>query len=219
MTAPVVDSSHRAAADDWASIVLIATAGVVAWIILFVSSGPNGPTGLLVLAVMILGPLSALLWLGVGIHSIERRRLPPGLIIAPLIGVLTVGLVYSFGASMSRIRFVILDRPAFAAVVAQAPAPVVDLPDRDLTEDESFERFSDTPGPCPPVIGTLIISECWTFAAGYLFYDEAGSGILDDGGIAYLPAGPPKHDVSNGSFESPQFEHLTGPWYAFASSW
>jgi hypothetical protein len=217
VTAPVVDSSHRRAATDWANVTLIATAGVVAWIILFISSGPNGAAGLGWFALPILGLLSACLWLGVGIHSIVHRRLPLGLIVAPLIGVLTVALVYSF--SMSRIRFILLDRPAFAAIIAQVPAPVVNLPDRDLTEDESYQTFDDFPGPCPPVIGTLIIRDCATFAAGYLFYDEAGSGLVDDGGIAYMPAGIPSHDVGNGSFESPDFVHLTGPWYSFASSW
>lgn len=32
-------------------------------------------------------------------------------------------------------------------------------------------------------------------------------------------SGAPAYDVGNGSFESPQFVHLTGPWYSFASSW
>lgn len=77
----------------------------------------------------------------------------------------------------------------------------------------------DFPGRCPTSFGTLHISECASFSAGYLFYDRAGSGVIDDGGVAYLPRGAPQHDVGNGGFESPQFQHLIGPWYGFASSW
>lgn len=63
------------------------------------------------------------------------------------------------------------------------------------------------------------VRDCAAFAAGHLFYDEYGSSLVDDGGIAYLPEGVPRHEVGNGSFEAPRFVHLAGPWYAFASSW
>lgn len=169
---------------------------VVAGVILLISSGPNGPAGLEWFALPILGLVSVGIWLGVGVHSIVRRRFSRGLIIAPLIGLLTVGVVYN--VNLSGVRFVLLDQPAFAAIVAEAPAPVVNLPDRDLTEDESHDTYGEFPGRCPAVIGTLAIRECATFAAGYLFYDVAGSGLIDDGGIAYLPAGAPRHDVGNG---------------------
>lgn len=194
---------------------LIAIAAFVGSAILFIGSHPAGP-GFAWLAMPILGLLSVGCWLGVGIHSIAHRRLPLGLVIAPLIGVLTFVLVYT--PTASRLRFNLVDRPALEAIVAQAPAPVITLPDRELTEDESYETFDSFSGNCPSVIGLLLISECGTFAAGYLFYDQAGFGF-NDGGIAYLPAGPPEHDVGNGSFESPTFVHLAGPWYTFASSW
>lgn len=65
----------------------------------------------------------------------------------------------------------------------------------------------------------LRIRQCATFAAGYLFYDTAGSGVVDDGGVPYLLSGAPRHDVGNGDFEHPYFAHLAGPWYAFSSGW
>lgn len=196
---------------------MLTIAAVVAVAVLVIVSRPTGAAGLWWFALPILGLLSVGCWLVIAVHSFVRRRLPLGLVIAPLIGVLTVGLVYT--STASKVRFAVRDRHAFEAVVAQAPAPVIALPDRDLTEDESYRAYTDFPGPCPSSIGTLHIRDCATFPAGYLFYDRAGSGLLDDGGVAYMPAGAPSHDVGNGSFESPHFQHLAGPWYAFTSSW
>lgn len=200
-----------------ASAVLLTVAAVVAGVVLVIASHPTGAAGAWWFALPILGLLSVCCWLAVAIPSIVHRRLPVGVIIAPLVGVLTIGLLHTSAAS--RLRFTLVDRARFEAVVAQAPAAVIALPDHDLTDDESYQTMGTFPGHCPSQIGSLHIRECATFAAGYLFYDSVGSGFVDDGGVAYLPAGVPTHDVGNGSFESPQFEHLAGPWYAFASSW
>ncbi len=200
-----------------ATKLLLVVAAVVAAILLLIASGPTGPAGLAWFALPLLGLGSLCCWLGVAIHSVVRRRLPAGLIIAPLIGLVTAGLIYT--STPSRIRFILVDRPAFNAVVARAPAPAVTILDRDLTEDEANDTYGDFPGPCPAHIGTIRVRECASFSAGYLFYDSAGSGFIDDGGLAYLPSGAPTHDVGDGSFEHPQFRHLFGPWYAFASSW
>jgi hypothetical protein len=196
---------------------LLVTALVVAAIILVMSSHPAGPAGLAWLALPLLGLGTVCCWTAVAIHSAVRRRLPRALIIAPLVGLLTAGLVCT--ATPSRLRFILIDRPAFEAVVERTPAPIITLPDRDLTDEEADDTYDDFPGPCPTFIGTLHIQDCASFAAGYLFYDSAGSGFIDDGGLAYMPAGAPIHDVGNGAFESPQFWHLYGDWHAFASSW
>jgi hypothetical protein len=47
---------------------------------------------------------------------------------------------------------------------------------------------------------------------------EATGDFLDDAGFAYLPDGPDP-ELGNGSFEVPQFVHLSGDWYSFTSSW
>ena len=197
--------------------VLLVTAAVVAVVLLLIASHPAGPAGPAWFAFPLLGIGSLCCWLLFAIRAVIHRRLSPGLIVAPLLGVLTAGLIYT--STPSRVRFILIDRPAFEQVVKHAPPPAITLPNRDLTDDEANDTYRDFPGPCPTFIGTLHIQECASFAAGYLFYDQAGSGLVDDGGLAYLPAGAPTHDVGNGAFESPEFMHLYGHWYAFASSW
>lgn len=197
--------------------VLVWVAVIVGSLILMICSHPAGPAGLALLGLPVLGMGALVCWLIAVIDSAIHRRFTAGLVIAPLIAALTIGLVYT--ATASKVRFVLLDRPGFNAIVRQAPAPTVTLYDRDLTEDEAYDTYNDFPGPCPSWIGTLHIRECASFSAGYLFYDWAGSGFIDDGGLAYLPQGAPTHDVGNGSFEHPDFWHFHGPWYAFASSW
>lgn len=201
----------------WSSGLLLSVAVAVAVPVMVTGSHPAGPAGLTILLYPGLGLVAVGCWVSVVVHSIVVRRLPVGVVLAPLVGVLMASLVQTGAAS--RLRFALVERPAFESVVGRAPVPVVDLPDQDLTDEESSELEGAFPGPCPAWIGTLRIRGCSTFAAGYLFYDEAGSGFIDDGGVAYMPEGIPQFDVGNGSFESPQFRHLVGPWYAFASSW
>lgn len=198
-------------------ILLVATAveGAVALVVFSHPAEPFRP--LAILLTLLLGLVTFSCWVGLLVHSLKRHRLPVGLVLAPVLAALVVGLVQT--GTSARLRFLVVDRAAFEQVVSQVPAPVVALPDHDLTAEESDESFTDFPGPCPKRIASLRIRECATFTAGYLLYGNAGSGVLDDGGIAYLPAGAPGHDVGNGNFEDPRFVHLAGPWYAFSSSW
>jgi len=50
-----------------------------------------------------------------------------------------------------------------------------------------------------------------------LLFEHDGA-LLDNAGFAYLPDGPDP-DLENGTFESPSYTHLGGPWYAFTASW
>jgi hypothetical protein len=194
------------------SVLLLVVAAVVAVLLLNTFSHPAGPTFYGVLALPVLGLTAVICWVAVARRSVARRQLPLGLVIAPVMGLLTVWLLHS---DLSAWRFKHLDRPAFDAVVAQAPAPVVPLTANDDTGDG---YNSDFPGRCPTFIGTLHVAQCATFTAGYLFYQNGTTGS-NDGGLAYMPTGKPPYYVGNGSFESPQFVHLAGPWYAFTSSW
>lgn len=195
------------------SVLLLAVAAVVAVVLLNTFSHPAGPTFHGLVASPFLG-LAAIICRGVvATQSIARRQLPVGLIIAPLMGLLTVGLLCS---DISAFRFRHLDRPAFDAIVAEAPAPVVPPTENDLTEDDEYN--GSFPGRCPTFIGTIRIRMCETFTAGYLFYQD-GTGTSNDGGLAHMPEGEPSYYVGNGNFERPEFLHLAGPWYAFTSSW
>ena len=193
--------------------VVIEGAAALAWF-----SRPADPFNpLAILASLLLGLATFAGWAALLVRSLRRSRLSVGLLVAPVLAALVIGLVHSGAAA--RLRFRLVDRAAFEQVVSAVPAPVIDLPGRDLTPAESADAFEDFPGACPARIGTLRIARCSSFAAGYLFYDRAGSGVLDDGGVAYLPAGAPRHDVGSGEFEHPQFVRLSGPWYAFSASW
>ena len=52
----------------------------------------------------------------------------------------------------------------------------------------------------------------------WIVYETSGSGMFDDAGFAYLPAGP-TDGLGEGSWESPRFVHLGGPWYSWTASW
>jgi hypothetical protein len=51
-----------------------------------------------------------------------------------------------------------------------------------------------------------------------VIFEEANGGLVDDSGFAWLPHGPDP-SMENGSFERPEFRHLSGPWYAWTASW
>jgi hypothetical protein len=53
---------------------------------------------------------------------------------------------------------------------------------------------------------------------GLIFYEASGAALFDYAGFAYLPNGPTA-DLATGSFESPEFHHLSGPWYTWTASW
>jgi hypothetical protein len=69
----------------------------------------------------------------------------------------------------------------------------------------------------PERIGLYGVRDFETVPGGWIVYDESGSGLFDDAGFAYLPAGPTP-DLGDGLWESPQFRHLGGPWYSWTAS-
>lgn len=69
----------------------------------------------------------------------------------------------------------------------------------------------------PKRIGTYEISNASVVHGGVIFYEAHGN-FFDDAGFAYLPQGP-TDDLANGGFESPQWQHLRGPWYSWTASW
>ncbi|MBM7785503.1 hypothetical protein [Tenggerimyces flavus] len=66
-------------------------------------------------------------------------------------------------------------------------------------------------------MGSYEVIRVETVPGGVLFY-EANGNLFDDAGFAYLPGGPTP-ELENGGFESPNYRHLGGPWYAFTASW
>jgi hypothetical protein len=61
----------------------------------------------------------------------------------------------------------------------------------------------------------------WVFMFGLhrrLWSWHEDGAFFDDAGFAYLPEGPTA-SLENGSFESPVFRHLGGPWYRWTASW
>ncbi len=52
---------------------------------------------------------------------------------------------------------------------------------------------------------------------GFILYEASGSGF-DDGGSAFLPAGPAPR-LGHGTWEEPQFVPLDGPWWPLTASW
>lgn len=194
------------------SALLITVAAGVAVFLLNTFSHPAGPPFPGLVVSPLLGLASLICWSVVAKRSFTRRQLPVGLIVAPVVGALSIAVLYS--GTTNSLRFNQIDRPAFDAVIAQTP-PLPAWTEGDLINDEHNEAF---PGPCPTFIGTMHIFKCESFTAGYLFYQDGTASSLD-GGLAYLPAGVPPGYVGNGGFERPEFFPLAGPWYSFYSSW
>jgi hypothetical protein len=146
--------------------------------------------------------LAGMAWLWLTVAAMNRRQMEIGVLAAPLLaGIFALGIA---GHLPVKARFA-ASAGSFEAVVATAGPP-------PASESGPF------PARCPKRVGLYGIRECVTFPAGYLFYDTTGA-FLDDAGIAYLPRGVPDVDISPGAFESPEFNHLQGPWYTFVASW
>lgn len=81
------------------------------------------------------------------------------------------------------------------------------------------EKSEWVPFEVPNRVGSYDLqTTAYRVQSGAIFYDTTGTGLLDDAGFAYLPNGPDA-SLENGSFESPQFKHLGGPWYSWGASW
>ena len=147
--------------------------------------------------------LFALVWVVRGlVYLVAVRRGHPvgspwGFAVAPVAGVLV--LVLLIAAVPLRIRFA-MSRGDFDRAVATIDT--AEEPDSSNTRQ----------------IGSYEISNVVSLEGGGILFYEAHGNFLDDAGFAYLPDGPASAP-GNGSFENPQFTHLTGPWYTFTASW
>jgi hypothetical protein len=146
--------------------------------------------------------LAAMAWLWFTVVGLNRRQVELGVLVAPLLaGIIALGIA---GHLPVKARFA-ASAGSFEALVAEAGPPALD-------------GWREFPADCPRRVGLYGIRKCVAFPAGYLFYDTTGA-LLDDAGLAYLPGGVPETDVSTDVFESPEFTHLTGPWYTFVAGW
>ena len=109
-------------------------------------------------------------------------------------------LALAFSSVPMRVRWS-LSRADFASIVSDAPPA-----------NSDWQYFN-----VPRRIGSYSIDSAVRIPQGVLFYEAHGA-FLNDAGFAYLPSGP-SGVRGNGSFESPQFEPLGGPWYAWSASW
>ena len=127
--------------------------------------------------------------------------------LAPAIGLVVVALL-SVHLPI-RARWILTSQSAFDEVVAAIPAASTprssDIDPQEVT--------------VPGWIGTYHITSAERVDGGFLFREGTlGGGFLSYAGFAYLPDGP-NDTLASGSFESPDFVHLSGPWYAFTASW
>jgi hypothetical protein len=141
-------------------------------------------------------------WLILTVVSLRRRQVEIGVLVAPLLAGLLAIVITAHLPAKARFAASAGDFQALVAVAGPPPA----------------SHWGPFPGECPKQVGLYGIRDCATFPAGYLFYDTTGA-MFNDAGIAYLPQGIPTVDISNGSFESPVFTHLQGPWYTFVAGW
>lgn len=184
----------------WFHGVLAVVSGFLLW------ASTQGFGGFLLLAAVVLPVLAvaAVLWAARLVLFVRRRRAWSWwFAVAPAGALLVLGL---FVADVPQRARWDASRPAFERVVAGLPpAPAA---------GDDWQ-----PVDVPARIGAYGVQAAYrVHDGGLVFYDDTGSGLADDAGIAYLPAGPDP-SLENGSFEAPSFEHLGGPWYAWTASW
>ena len=80
----------------------------------------------------------------------------------------------------------------------------------------SYEKWKPLKN-APDRIGTYGIGSGYQVGEGVIFYENVGA-FLNDAGFAYLPDGL-SETLENGSFEAPQFRHISGDWYSWIASW
>lgn len=117
-------------------------------------------------------------------------------LLAPACGVLALGLVIADVPLKARWA---ISRADFEEVVDEA------LADDDHRSVEHRR------------LGLYIITLVYRQRDAVIFYELTGA-LSHDAGFAYLPDGP-FPELEDGSFERPQFRHLSGPWYAWTASW
>lgn len=183
-----------------------ALVAVLALVLLYLHSVPGWPNfaawGVVVLALV----LAAGVWVARAVLFVWGRRkgLDVGsarwFLVAPIGGLIVVSLLVA--AVPLRARWELSD-DAFAAIVSDAP------PATEKTEWVGFD--------VPSRIGSFEITAAYRVGDAVILYEKNGY-LSDDAGFAYLPSGP-FPELNTGSFESPRFRHLSGPWYAWVASW
>ena len=177
---------------------------------LLTTSNPGQPLFPILLAAVVMIAVGVWWCILVSASATHKRRLPIVMRIAPVIVVVIVALGFTNVPMKARW---LVSEPAFNAIVHEAGPPSV-RPSDPVDQEEGWSSLE----PCPAVIGLYRISSCDGFPGGYLFWHRPGSGLFDDAGLAYLHSGVPDK-AGTGWFESPEFTHLHGDWYAFSSSW
>ena len=150
--------------------------------------------------------LASVVWLlrAVFFWLARRRHRAVGslkwLLIAPVGGLLVVALLW--WEVPLRLRWA-LSQASFEKVVAEAPSGGSRGDWRPIEADGRIGLYR--------VVSTHRVGEA------IIFYEASGA-FTDDAGFAYLPQGP-FPELNTGWFESPNFRHLSGPWYAWVASW
>lgn len=174
--------------------------------VLWESTFPGGPVMSLAVLSLPLLPVG-LLWLvglvrlAAGRSSSRRAGSRAWLVIAPVAAATVLALASSDLLLRARFGF---DRGAFEEVVAT-------LPPGTGTDDFVAVSLRERG------VGSYTITGIYRIRAGIVLYERHGC-FLNDAGFAYLPRGP-EGIQGNGAWESPQFRHLGGAWYAWTASW
>ena len=71
----------------------------------------------------------------------------------------------------------------------------------------------------PEVIGSYEITQAERVPGGVIFEAASSCGLFDDAGFGWFPNGPDASALNSGSFESPTFSHIRGPWRTWCASW
>jgi hypothetical protein len=150
-----------------------------------------------------------------------------------------IGIVFALAVWLVRaVVHLVADGPAWrllvtpAIVVIGAGIAVTGAPlearfalSRDAFDDYVRDHVAPSNGvragsgtlPDPGRLGWYDITSVRQVDDAVLFSESTGA-FFDNAGFAYLPSGP-SPSLSNGGFESPRWEHLTGDWYAWTASW
>jgi hypothetical protein len=153
--------------------------------------------------------LVALVWVGRGVgYLVARRRRrarrgAPWFLVAPVVGALTLALVGIDAPLHARWA---LSRGAFEQVVETG------TPSSPHVTGDGWQGVE-----APDRIGLYRIPSVSRRGEAVIFWEAHGA-FIDDAGFAYLPDGPDPA-LEAGWFESPEFRHLGGPWYAWTASW
>jgi hypothetical protein len=174
--------------------VVAAAAGCLLWAF----SVPGFSAILAGAALLVLG-LATPLW-AAGAEALRRVGWSWWFLVAPAMGMAVIALLVAGMPLQARWA---LGRGAFETVVD-------DLPETPIGSERTVLHV-------PARLGSYRIIAAYHVPGGVLFY-EANGALFNDAGFAYLPDGPTA-SLENGSFESPVFRHLGGPWYSWTASW